>query len=118
MKSDRRPSKTALTGLYTNPFGRERGNSAFKKYDSDDKNKPVLPDNDGDLMRSPLTRGQQGEPSFGADSGTGQNHRHSGDNLKNNDSKDGKRVDQSQLLQLQLLQQQQQQQTQQQQQQY
>jgi len=43
-------------GVLSNPFGRERGNSAFKKYDSDDKNKPGLPD-DGDLMRSPLTRG-------------------------------------------------------------
>ena len=82
-----------MTALFANPFGRERGNSAFKKYDSDDKNKSPLPDNDGDPIRSPLTRGQQGEPSFGADSGTGQNNRRSGDNVKINDEKDGKRGD-------------------------
>ena len=51
------PKNTKLgNGVLSNPFGRERGNSAFKKYDSDDKNKSGLPD-DGDLMRSPLTRG-------------------------------------------------------------
>lgn len=62
-------AKNKLGNGKINPFGRERLNSAFKKYDSDDKNKSGLGGDDADLMRSPLTRGQQGEPSFGADSG-------------------------------------------------
>ena len=55
-KNDSKNLKQGNNILQNNPFGRERLNSAFKKYDSDDKNKPGLPD-DGEIMRSPLTRG-------------------------------------------------------------
>ena len=35
-----------MPGIFSNPFGRERGNSAFKKYDSDDKTKSPHLDNE------------------------------------------------------------------------
>jgi len=44
--------------LFNNPFGqRERLNSAFKKYDSDDKSKSPALANQKDPNKSPLTKG-------------------------------------------------------------
>jgi hypothetical protein len=59
-----------------NNFGRDRANSAFQKFDAS-KNEMVdkedsLPDQNQPLknntMKSPLIKGNQGEPSFGAGS--------------------------------------------------